>query len=181
MFNFTNGRFGQIETERTHSCATLDELSRDDLSNPVTRNTICTNPNVVKYISINFHFIADDYGSNNFSKNHDGQGNPNYTGYDRAEDLVNSMNVYLNQNQQMRLPCGNSTAVLPVRIQYVLKGVYFHNSTDYTNDGVFDWSVHNAHAVNPNTEINIYLINRSQWADGVAWGIGSSNNLAVKT
>ena len=91
------------------------------------------------------------------------------------------MNAHLLQNQQMRLPCGNTTAVDPVRIQYVLRGVYFHQSTDYQNDGVFDSSVHTAHAVNSNTEINIYHINNpGQWADGVAPGIGPSNNLATK-
>ena len=91
------------------------------------------------------------------------------------------MNAHLLQNQQMRLPCGNTTPVNPVRIQYVLRGVYFHQSTDYSNDGIPNWSVHNTHAVNPNTEINIYHINNpSQSADGVAPGIGVTNNLRTK-
>ncbi len=157
-----------------------------DTPNPASRSAICTDPTVIKYVNVNIHFIQNDGGGNNFTSESDGQGNYNYTGYDRANDLVNNMNAQFNTNAQMNLPCGNTTAVLPIRIQYVLKGVYFYRSSDYSNDGVGDWNVHSNLRKNPNTEINIYHIHYPNipyaggTADGVASTLGGSTNLAVK-
>jgi hypothetical protein len=187
--NFSFGQLTEIPKATApfiSATPSIYDTYRDDTPNPASRSAICTDPTVIKYVNINMHFIQDDDGRNNFTAQDDGQGNSNYTGYDRANDLVNNMNAQFNTNAQMNLPCGNTTAVLPIRIQYVLKGVYFHRSSDYSNDGVGNWNVHWNLRKNPNTEINLYHIHYPNipygngTADGVALTIGGSTNLAVK-
>jgi hypothetical protein len=188
----SNFSFGQlIETPKASqpfisATPSIYNTERDDTPNPASRSAICTDPTLVKYVNVNIHFIQDDKGRNNFTAESDGQGNYNYTGYDRANDLINNMNAQFTTNAQMNLPCNNTTAVLPIRIQYVLKGVYFHRSSDYSNDGVGNWNVHWNLRKNPNTEINIYHIHYPNipyaggTADGVAITVTGSTNLAVK-
>lgn len=84
----------------------------------------------IKYIKVNFHFMLKATGEpDNFTETDDGTGNPNFTGYDYARNAIQVMNNnYLGNNRQMRLPPGNNTEVLPMKILLVLQGVYFHRN-----------------------------------------------------
>ena len=75
----------------------------------------------IKFVRVNVHFVNS------------ADSTKNYTGA-RAQDfgpkLISEANKYLEQNQQMWLPHGNSTPVLPMRYRYVLtssKGYETHN------------------------------------------------------
>jgi hypothetical protein len=101
---------GQTREQALYSCATPEGITEyNDKLNFTSRNIICTDPEVVKYININFHFIQDGNGRGNFRINDDGQGNSNYTGYDRAKDYVNYMNIKFQSNAVMKLPCVDDT------------------------------------------------------------------------
>ena len=108
------------------------------VSTPTIRNpqkvdypeAICTDPNSTKWIRINIHFISKSDGTGNFNVNDDGNGDPNMNGYKRAEIIINECNIALADNQKMWRPFGSNTPVQPIRVRYLLAGVYFHNS-DY--------------------------------------------------
>ena len=87
----------------------------------------------VRYVRINIHFINNDAGTANFTKENGG--------VKYAKDLVYVANEMLKNNQKMNLPLGNNTTVYPANVQYVLtpdpdipgdEGVYFH-----TNEKLF--------------------------------------------
>ena len=113
----------------------------------------------------------------NFGKNDDGQGNTNYTGYDRAKDLVNRMNYYFQNNIPMNLPIliptgssNNNTPVNDIKIQFVLAGVYFQKIRhEHISESENSWTINRDYGVNNFEEINIFMLN-SPWrgADGVA-------------
>ena len=117
---------------------------------------ICTDANSVKYIRVNVHFVNRSDGTGNFNPNNDGNGNSNMNGYKRAETIINFANTKLANNMQMWRPSGNSTPVVPIRVQYVLTGVYFHNS-DFWITAYWNLSDLNAtYGVNTSSEINYY-------------------------
>ena len=101
---------------------------RSKLANPIA---ICTDNNSTKWIRVNIHFINHSDGTGNFNPNDDGNGNTGMNGYKRAETVINFANEKLANNQQMWRPSGNSTPVSPIRIRYLLTGVYFHNSDQW--------------------------------------------------
>lgn len=117
---------------------------------------ICTDPNSVKYIRVNVHFINRSDGTGNFNPNNDGNGNTSMNGYKRAETIINFANTKLANNMQMWRPSNNSTPVVPIRVRYVLTGVYFHNS-DYWITAYWNLSdLNSTYGVNTSSEINYY-------------------------
>jgi hypothetical protein len=84
----------------------------------------------MKYVRINIHFMNSSDSTHNFNGEE---------GIKYAESLIYYANLPLQENQQMFLPKGNNTPVLPVQYTYVLtsatnspedKGVYFHYDDD---------------------------------------------------
>ena len=84
----------------------------------------------IRYLRVNIHFIRRRNGNGNFS---------NEEGKLYAWYLIHFANNSLMQNTPMKLPVGNNTPALPIRIQLVLTGdegntddggVYFHDDDD---------------------------------------------------
>lgn len=95
-------------------------------------------PNIstpIKSLRVNIHFMLRSIGHANYPGNFtavdDGNGNTSYTGYNYAEDIINTANSMLAANHKMNLPPGNSTAVIATKYKYVLNGVYFHEDNSH--------------------------------------------------
>jgi hypothetical protein len=147
----------------TFSCGVINSstFTVPHSDNFIAPNAICTDPNSIKWVRVNIHFVNRDDGTGNFNQNDDGNGNSTMNGYKRAELLINRANDFLANNQHMWRPSGNNTAVIPTRIRYLLTGVYFHNSSNLTKSYVGSCSpdisdLHNAFGVNTGSEINYY-------------------------
>ncbi len=148
-----------------------------------TMKTVCGGFADVKYVNVNYHFIQRNNGTGNFTNTSDGLGNTNYNGYLHAEAIVDRANYYMaNNNECWTSPTG--TAVLPIRVQYVLKGVYFHKSDDYyTVDNAAErsnWAIRDELGVNIGSEINVFSIPESYSGDGIASCINCTDNAAFK-
>lgn len=77
-----------------------------------------------------------------------------------ANDLINRANYAWQNNQQSWLPSYNTTPILPIKIQLVLMGVYFHrSSTLYAAVKNPPGPLNGLVGVNVGTEINTYLYN----------------------
>jgi hypothetical protein len=125
----------------------------------------------IRYVSINLHFMLKADGSGNFNEYWDGLKDSTKNGYVFAEKIIEKANFELAHNQKMfRRPNGvDSIPVLPVNMQYVLKGVYFDHSDNFHNDDFFSgWDILDKFGVNPNTEINIFAIVPERTGSGIA-------------
>jgi len=122
----------------------------------------------IKYIRVNIHFMLRSQGDpdypGNFTKTGDGFGNTDYTGYDYAEDLINTANVRLSSNVQMRMPPGNNTQVLERKYRYVLNGVFFHEDNNYYY--YYQPNPNNVYGQNMGECINIFLDNTNGGSRG---------------
>lgn len=108
---------------------------------PETQNKLCRNSEhyipdstllsatPIRFVKLNFHIIYDENGTNNF---------PKEEGIEYIQQLILQANSRLANNTKMFLPIGNTTPVLPIRVQYVLTGktndpndigIYFHNDS----------------------------------------------------
>ncbi len=191
-------------------CA-IDSVQMPSL--PENFQYICTDPNVVKYIRVNIHYMLKgdilgftvntcnqsiDYkGYGNFTPYSNGFYSANadpagpldfsYNGFDRAEDVVNEMNNWLNSiedhwrkaNDSLILnpPLTNVNYPIPPpnpKIQFILGGVYFHEDPTADNPYQFDdWQSN--YSVNPMTDINVYYhSDASAPGDGKAPGYGGT-------
>jgi len=162
-------------------------------------NTICTDPSAIRYVRIAVHFllrgenisetITDNcstptytlpyVGPGNFTETHDGIGNPNYNGFQHAENVINLANQMLADNQDhWRKDPGSFYPTPPpaINIQYLLEGVYFHRDADAFNPGIPQSQIHARYDVGGNTVIDIYCIHRPNlgW-DGNAFQLGGFN------
>jgi len=76
-------------------------------------------------------------GTGNFTETDDGYTGAYHvdgvTGKTRAQQIITWANAKMADNYQMFLPAGNSTPVLPKRVQFILDSVYFHRSDTYYN------------------------------------------------
>lgn len=127
--------------------------------------------NAVKYVSVNIHFMLNADGSGNFNEYWDGQKDSTKNGYNFAEKIIEKANFELKHNQKMfRRPFGvDSIPVLPVNIQYVLKGIYFERNDKFHSDDFFSgWEILDKFGVNPKTEINIFAIVPERSGSGIA-------------
>jgi len=134
-------------------CNILSPKSQGDIPDAVNYIPDANTP--IKYLRVNIHFILKEQGTpgypGNFTPFSDGNGNSSYTGYDYANDLINMANYRLGFNTQMRMPPGNSTAVLPRQYRYVLNGVFFHEVNNYyyfPNDPPLTYWVNTGEAIN---------------------------------
>ena len=94
-----------------------------------------------KTVKLNFHFILDDSGENNFRPNDDGNGNSSPTGV----DVANTLNSLLNQNtqnmQELDLPGENG--VIPTHISDLGFDFELYSDPNNQNDlygGVWFWN-----------------------------------------
>ncbi len=101
----------------------------------------------IYYIRVNIHFMLKEVPTNplNFTETNDG----NYptpstaiNGYSYALELIEEANLILSMNQEMNLPCPNSTPNVNSRYRYIIAGdanpdipgadgVYFHRDDDF--------------------------------------------------
>ena len=121
--------YGQFE------CFTIEEEPEETSTLKSAVDFIPNDSTPIKYLRVNIHFMLRSPGDSaypgNFATDGDGNGNPDYTGYDYAEDLVDAANFRLSRNQKMHLPPGNSTPVIARKYRYVLNGVFFHEDNNY--------------------------------------------------
>lgn len=112
----------------------------------------------IQYIRVNFHFmlLEDSHADapSNFTKDDDGRGNTDFTGYDWIDDLLSITNQRLGSNPQMRYPLGNSTSILSRKYRLVLNGVFFHKSNTYHD---FTYSPMSLYSENLGEAINIFF------------------------
>ena len=110
-------------------------------------------------------------GSGNFNEFWDGVKDSTKNGYFFAERIIEKANYELLHNQKMfRRPAGvDSIAVLPINMQYVLKGVYFdRNDTFHSDDFFSGWEILDKFGVNAKNEINIFAIVPERSGSGIA-------------
>lgn len=125
----------------------------------------------VRFVAVNIHFMLKADGSGNFNEYWDGVKDSTKNGYYFAEKIIEKANYELAHNQKMfRRPIGvDSMPVLPINMQYVLKGVYFDRSDTFHNDDFFSgWEILDKFGVNPKTEINIFAIVPERSGSGIA-------------
>ncbi|MFZ4543182.1 MAG: M43 family zinc metalloprotease [Saprospiraceae bacterium] len=127
--------------------------------------------NPIKYVNVNIHFMLKNDGSGNFNEYWDGVRDSTKNGYFFAEKVIDKANYELSHNQKMfRKPFGiDSIDVLPVNVQYSLKGVYFDRDDKFQNDDFFSgWDILDKFGVNTKTEINIFSIAPERSGSGIA-------------
>jgi flagellar hook-associated protein FlgK len=107
----------------------------------------------IKYIKVNVHFMLMSDGTGNFTETDDGISSANnFTGFDYANQVINSANYQLSSNQHFNLPPGNNTPILDRKYRYVLEGVYFHRNSDY-----YYYNEPENFFVNGGSEINLFF------------------------
>jgi len=144
------------------------------IATPENFTAICTDPNSVKYLRVNYHFILKDDGTGNFNEYGDGQGNGNqYNGFVRAKEIIENANSELSALTENWLPSGETKTVLPTRFRYILTGVYFHrDSKMFNKDHSTNYFLagHKKYDINPESSINVYdtkIIGASGFATGI--------------
>jgi hypothetical protein len=145
-----------------YSCGFVEnggQPNQNFLANPLA---ICTDNSSVKWVKINFHYMLDDNGGGNFNSIDDGIGNTNMNAFVRSEMMIAFANNVLANNQRMWLPkipgnpIGNNTPTLPIRVRFLLTGVYFHKSSaDMASFNV--QYLNPIYGVNTTTELNYYF------------------------
>ena len=117
------------------------------------------------------HYMLKKDGTGNFNEYWDGIKDSTTNGYIFAEKIVDKANFELANNQKMfRLPEGvDSVAVLPIKMQYVLKGVYFERNNSFQNDDFFSgWDILDTFGINSMKEINVFFIVPERSGSGIA-------------
>jgi hypothetical protein len=123
------------------------------------------------YVRVNVHFMLKNDGSGNFNEYWDGLKDSTNNGYVFAEKIIEKANFELRNNKKMfRTPIDvDSTPVLPIKIQYVLMGVYFDRDDKFQNDDFFSgWEIAEKYARNGDSEINIFCIVPEREGSGIA-------------
>jgi len=118
----------------------------------------------VRWVRVNFHIINNADSTSNFNLE---------DGIAYARGLIDAANWKLRNNQQMTLPEGNSTPVLPIKYQYVITpdtddpydpGVYVHynESLAYFNkkgtSSIMNADIFNKYGSRKGEVLNIILI-----------------------
>ncbi|NOY51424.1 MAG: T9SS type A sorting domain-containing protein [Chlorobi bacterium] len=132
------------------------EIVGDD---PTTIFYIPDNYTTTKVIKVNFHFMLKQTGDPlNFTETDDGNGDPSFTGYDFADEIIAIAKQRLLSNEQMNLPQGNTTSALFRAYTVELAGVYFHRSDiHYTSQTSLSTLMTN-YGVNLGTEVNVFWV-----------------------
>jgi hypothetical protein len=130
----------------------------------------------IVYIKVNFHFIAkeDPFYPMNFTATWDGvDADNNYTGYDFANGVIQTVNSRLATNTQMNLLPGNSTEVIDRKYRLILSGVHFWESNQYW--GSYNLAnLMNNFGVNPGEEINIFFQSHELNGNGITGGAANT-------
>ena len=156
----TNWNSIQAQTFHNHSTCGFDPTVKPPENtnpNPDLARATC-DPNIV-YIRVAYHFIQEDNGTGNFTKTDDGQGNSNYNGYQRADDIIKYANEKLADNHDPWLKAPGEDYPNPtptITIRYVLTGVYFHKNSTHINAHHFNYDLHDLYGVDKANTINIY-------------------------
>lgn len=117
---------------------------------------------IPKLVRVNFHFMCyTEDEPRNFTATDDGLGNTDYTGYDVANEILNTANWFqwyvVNEGHQMNLPPGNTTEVIPWNFQYELNGVFFHYSEeDY--DSASPYGLSSEYGEDLGNAVNAFLV-----------------------
>ncbi|MBC7488558.1 MAG: T9SS type A sorting domain-containing protein [Cytophagaceae bacterium] len=137
-----------------NTCGTPHDKNDVHRSTETSRTSATCSQTV--YVKVNFHFMLKSDGTGNFTEYDDGMGNTNYNGYMYAQDLVNGANSNLINNQQTRLPIGNTVPIPTMNLRYIIGGIYFHRDDahyTYQQSG----NIHNTYGIDKTTEINAYF------------------------
>ena len=169
MIGLTN-IYAQEDPTNNFSCTILYESNKstanDTIGETVTLRSACTSSTATKYVNVNVNFILKSDGTGNYNETSDGLGGP-VSGYQIAYEVIKTANDLFANNQQVYQPVGNTTSNLPIRIQYLLKGVHFiRNTTAYNYNGSNLNSL-DALTSNPSSEINIFIAGASTGSSGI--------------
>ena len=115
----------------------------------------------IKYVKVNFHYMHRIDGSGNFTETDDGNGDNSFNGYMHAMNIVEAANTEFSNNRQMYLPPGNTTDNPPMRIRFILQGVYFHddNNTHYDFNSVSGTTLNSNYGID--NSCNVYIMGSS--------------------
>lgn len=184
---FASKTFGQ--TSSIGSCATPDGSGATPAfrSSSIVTTTDCENPNTVKYLKVNYHFVLRTDGTGNFTETQDGLGNP-YNGYQRAEDVILEANHELAANPvswMQTLGFTYPSPANPKNIRYILTGVYFHRSDALYNSSSSGTaiSVVEPYSIDKANTINIFEVYKSPILSGISGNvaiIGETDQFIVK-
>lgn len=106
-----------------------------------------------KIVKVNMHFLLTDSGTDNFTEVNDNDGDL-YNGFDYAFDLIDFCNEFLKYNTQMNIPPGNNIPNLPINIQFIMDGIYFHRNSSFANNPDF---YYNSFSKDMDNVINIFM------------------------
>jgi len=172
---------------RRHHCL-FDESQRAKIPQPTAadleeyrlRFPPCNSPTATKNVRVNVHFMLDDAGGNNFLPHEDGYGNPNYTGFTFAEEMIEKANVIWGHQDAgdygVWLYNGTANKFVPMRVRLLLTGVYWHKSNYWNTNDNGNFSINALYGVNTLNTINIYILNQPSLG-GMA---GFQNGAATK-
>ncbi|OON69040.1 T9SS type A sorting domain-containing protein [Hymenobacter sp. CRA2] len=151
------------------------------------------------------HYILRYDGTGNFNEFNDGTNefvpvgqtsapqlptNPQANGYEFAKGIVWAANVQLDSHPQMTSPAGNTIANPHSKLNFVLRGVYFHRRSDlynYTNtnhsstgNGIASPDQFDQLGRNKADEINVLVLGQDdnpnyEYLGGIARGFGYAN------
>lgn len=137
-----------------------------------------------RYIRMNFHVIQSEDGTGNFSEK---QAN------EYIKVLVHGANESLRKNEQMWLPVGNETPVLPPRFQYVItpssdnpkdNGIYIHRDEELyyiiargKKRNLANRDVIKKYALSPDSILNVFLLEHHK--DSVAMPHFKAGNMGI--
>lgn len=130
------------------------------------KNNIVYKPGVnqeKKLLRVVFHFIQDDDGSFNFSKEKTAY-NGYKSGYDIANEIVQRINDSDYVDIPLNIPEGNSLGTTYKNIDFVIDGVYFHKSTQDNNIFGANDVIYDKYKVNPDNSIQIFIVSRGNYA-----------------
>ncbi len=163
---------------------------------PFQVNSYCNDPTLVKYIPLAFHFVLtddptaslpnEDCGVNwsnnypgNFTERSDGNGDWSYTGYDWAKDIIDRLNFFMSNNNDIwRKAAGISYPSTPpdINIQFMLEEVNFirkhtvwsaRNSSGHVQ-------MFNQHNVGGDEVIDVFFVPNFTDHSGYASGLGGN-------
>lgn len=133
-----------------------------------------------RYVRVNFHFVQDENGRQNFQPVDDPATPLDENGYRWAQQVMWAANWPhgWSENPPMRLPAGNTTPNLPKRIQLLLTGVYFDRAPAaeqrYTDANAGSAYLFEHFGRDRGRVINIFVLDRAVPGStgGIADGIG---------
>lgn len=108
---------------------------------------------ISKTVRVVFHFFQDDNGSNNFDEVP--QGFKNYTAYELANEIVNTING--TTNPQANIPSGNTIPIRQKNIDFIVDHVFLYEDSQNHPYGSSATTSHNTYGFDTGNTIQIFM------------------------